>query len=112
MKEKEKKGENDVLFCNVDSFGTFCVELTQTHFLLVQYRPYEEDWPYWEVALQLQKCMLTGAMCAIEPGSPLQLLIALLCCLTYMLLVLFAGPCTFLVLFFGFCFFCFVGVIF
>ena len=60
-----------------------------------RYRPYEEDWPYWEVALQLQKCMLTGAMCAIEPGSPLQLVIALLCCLAYMLLVLFAGPCKF-----------------
>jgi hypothetical protein len=60
-----------------------------------RYRPYEEDWPYWEVALQMQKCMLTGAMCAIEPGSPMQLLIALLCCLAYMLLVLHAGPCTY-----------------
>ena len=57
------------------------------------YRPYEAGWPYWEVALQSQKCILTGAMCTIQPGSPLQLLAALLCCLAYMLLVLHAGPC-------------------
>ena len=31
-------------------------------------------------------------MCAIEPGSPLQLLFALLACLIYMLIVLYAGP--------------------
>ena len=31
-------------------------------------------------------------MCAIEPGSPLQLLVAQLFCLFYMLLVLYAGP--------------------
>jgi hypothetical protein len=43
-------------------------------------------------SLQLQKCVLTGAMCAIEPGSPLQLLFALLACLIYMLIVLYAGP--------------------
>ena len=53
--------------------------------------------------------MLTGAMCAIEPGSPLQLVIALLCCLAYMLLVLFAGPCKF---FFAGLFLNFFGQIF
>ena len=79
-----------VLYCNRHRLHTAAVEQRFGDL----YRPYEEDWPYWEVALQLQKCMLTGAMCAIEPGSPMQLLIALLCCLAYMLLVLHAGPCT------------------
>jgi len=40
----------------------------------------------------LQKCFLTGAMVAIAPGSPLQLLIALIVCTAYMLMVLKAGP--------------------
>ena len=36
----------------------------------------------------LQKCLLTGAMCAIAPGSPVQLLVALLVCSAYLLLIL------------------------
>ena len=40
----------------------------------------------------VQKCLLTGAMCAIMPGSPVQLLVALLVILAYLLLVLKAGP--------------------
>ncbi len=56
------------------------------------YRQYEDGWYWWECALMVQKCMLTGAMCAIAPGSPLQLLIAMFVCMTYLLLVLHAGP--------------------
>ena len=40
----------------------------------------------------LQKCMLAGAMCAIAPGSPVQLLVALFVCLAYLLLVTHAKP--------------------
>ena len=40
----------------------------------------------------LQKCMLTGAMCAIAPGSPVQLLVAVFVCLAYLLLVFGANP--------------------
>lgn len=40
----------------------------------------------------LQKCMLAGAMCAIAPGSPVQLLVALFVCLIYLLLVTHAKP--------------------
>ena len=36
--------------------------------------------------------MLTGAMVAIAPGSPLQLLIAMFVCLAYLLLVVHASP--------------------
>jgi len=56
------------------------------------YRQYEDSWAFWEVCLQLQKCMLTGAMVAIAPGSPVQLLVALLVGLAYLLLVLHAKP--------------------
>ena len=40
----------------------------------------------------LQKAMLTGAMCAIAPGSPVQLLVAMLVCLAYLVAIVFAGP--------------------
>ena len=56
------------------------------------YRQYEDRWYWWECALMVQKCFLTGAMVAIAPGSPLQLLIALIVCSAYMLMVLKAGP--------------------
>merc|ERR1711968_125477 len=36
--------------------------------------------------------MLTGAMCAIAPGSPVQLLVAMLVCLAYLVAIVFAGP--------------------
>merc|ERR1712166_1502932 len=77
-----------VLFCNRHRLHEAAVEQRFGDL----YRPYEEEWPYWEVALQFQKCILTGAMCAIKPGSPMQLLIAMLACLAYMLLLLHAGP--------------------
>ena len=56
------------------------------------YRAYEDRWAFWEVCLQLQKCMLTGAMVAIAPGSPLQLLIAMFVCLAYLCLIVHAEP--------------------
>jgi hypothetical protein len=56
------------------------------------YRKYENSYYFWECILMLQKCMLTGAMCAIAPGSPLQLLVAVFVCMAYLLLVLHANP--------------------
>ena len=56
------------------------------------YKPYEKHWYFWECILMVQKCLLTGAMCAIMPGSPIQLLIALLIVLGYLLIVLKASP--------------------
>ena len=56
------------------------------------YKPYENHWYFWECILMVQKCLLTGAMCAIMPGSPIQLLIALLIVLSYLLIVLKAAP--------------------
>jgi hypothetical protein len=46
---------------------------------------YDNRWYFWESVLMLQKCLLTGAMCAIAPGSPIQLLVALLVCAAYLL---------------------------
>lgn len=43
----------------------------------------------------IQKAMLTGAMCAIAPGSPVQLLVAMLICLAYLVAIVYAGPCEF-----------------
>ena len=56
------------------------------------YRQYDKEWYFWECLLMIQKCFLTGAMCAIAPGSPIQLLCALVLCMSYLLLVLHAGP--------------------
>ena len=56
------------------------------------YRKYENSFYYWECILMLQKCMLTGAMCAIAPGSPVQLLVAVFVCMVYLLLVFHANP--------------------
>lgn len=58
----------------------------------VLYRQYEHEWYWWECLLMLEKCFLTGAMVAIAPGSPIQLLIALIVCVSYVLLVVYAGP--------------------
>ena len=56
------------------------------------YRHYDKEWYFWECLLMIQKCFLTGAMCAIAPGSPIQLLCALVLCMAYLLLVLHASP--------------------
>lgn len=56
------------------------------------YKKYDDRWYWWEPILMMQKCMLTGAMCAIVPGSPVQLLIACFLSLGYLLLILKAAP--------------------
>ena len=56
------------------------------------YKKYDDRWYWWEPILMLQKCMLTGAMCAIAPGSAVQLLVASLVSLGYLLLILKAEP--------------------
>ena len=61
-------------------------------FLMILFCTDEHGWYFWEVTLMLQKMFLTGAMVAIAPGSPIQLLIALIMCLGYLLLVTHAGP--------------------
>jgi hypothetical protein len=40
----------------------------------------------------LNKCLLTGAMCTIAPGTPLQLLVAVFVCLCYLLAIVYASP--------------------
>ena len=56
------------------------------------YLKYEPKWYFWECILMVQKAMLTGAMCAIAPGTPLQLLVAMAVCQLYLILLVFAGP--------------------
>jgi hypothetical protein len=63
----------------VEEFGT----------LFLQYEP--AYW-YWEVTVIFKKMMLTGAMTIIEPGTSVQLVIALLVVLFNMLLILKIGP--------------------
>ena len=56
------------------------------------YLQYEEKYWWFEMVVIIQKMFMTGAMCVIAPGSSLQLLIALLVTLMYMLLVLKTAP--------------------
>jgi hypothetical protein len=81
--------------------GTFYALWSNRHKLHTQivqarygelYRHYDPKWFFWEVLLMINKCMLTGAMCAIAPGTPLQLLVAVIVCASYLLLVLHASP--------------------
>ena len=57
--------------------------------LYMQYQP-----KYWwfEMVVMLQKMIMTGAMCVVAQGSSVQLLIAILVMLMYMLVVLKTAP--------------------
>ena len=56
------------------------------------YLQYEEEYWWFEMVVVLEKMIMTGAMCVIAPGSSLQLLVAVLVTLIYMLLVLKTAP--------------------
>ena len=56
------------------------------------YLQYEEKYWWFEMVVVLQKMIMTGAMCVIAPGSSLQMLVAVLVTLIYMLLVLKTAP--------------------
>jgi hypothetical protein len=56
------------------------------------YLAFEHRWYFWECILMVQKCMLTGAMVAVAPGSSVQLLVALFVSGAYLLLQLHANP--------------------
>ena len=56
------------------------------------YLQYEEEYWWFEMVVVLEKMIMTGAMCVIAPGSSLQLLVAVLVTLIYMLVVLKTAP--------------------
>ena len=58
------------------------------------YASYEPRWYWFEVMIVLNKMIMTGALCVTEPGSPVQLLCAILISAAYLLLVLKLSPYT------------------
>ena len=47
------------------------------------FKDYEEEYWYFEVIIMFQKMLMAGALSVIAPRSPLQLLIGLLVCTSY-----------------------------
>ena len=56
------------------------------------FKDYEEEYWYFEVIIMFQKMLMAGALSVIAPRSPLQLLIGLLVCTSYMMVVLKTAP--------------------
>ena len=56
------------------------------------FKDYEEQYWYFEVIIMFQKMLMAGALSVIAPRSPLQLLIGLLVCTSYMMVVLKTAP--------------------
>jgi hypothetical protein len=56
------------------------------------YLQYEPKYWWFELVVILQKMVMTGAMCVVAQGSPLQLAVATIVMLFYMLLVLKMAP--------------------
>ena len=56
------------------------------------FKDYEEEYWYFEVVIMFQKMLMAGALSVIAPRSPLQLLIGLLVCASYMMVVLKTAP--------------------
>merc|ERR1711865_1307199 len=72
-------------------------ELTKKHLAMKArlgglYLQYEPKYWWFEMVVILQKMVMTGAMCVVAQGSSVQLLIAILVMLAYMLLVLKTAP--------------------
>merc|ERR1711865_967222 len=72
-------------------------ELTEKHLAMKArlgglYLQYEPKYWWFEMVVILQKMVMTGAMCVVAQGSSVQLLIAILVMLSYMLLVLKTAP--------------------
>ena len=56
------------------------------------YASYEPSMYYWESLEMAKKCMLTGGLILVAPGSSAQILLGTLIALVYLLLVLKSGP--------------------
>ena len=56
------------------------------------FKDYEKEYWYFEVVIMFQKMLMAGALSVIAPRSPLQLLIGLLVCTSYMMVVLKTAP--------------------
>ena len=72
-------------------------ELTKEHLAVKAklgglYLQYEPKYWWFEMVVILQKMIMTGAMCVVAQGSSVQLLIAILVMLMYMLVVLKTAP--------------------
>ena len=73
----------------------FCHELLISTFdqrMGAFFKDYEEQYWYFEVIIMFQKMLMAGALSVIAPRSPLQLLIGLLVCTSYMMVVLKTAP--------------------
>lgn len=55
-------------------------------------RQYEPRYWYYAVVELTFKMLLTGVLCLISPGTPLQLIVALCTCLCYAILILHQAP--------------------
>jgi CRP-like cAMP-binding protein len=56
------------------------------------FESYEPGYWWWECVLLVQKCIMTGLLVIIAPGTTLQLFIGFLFAIIYMMLVLRLGP--------------------
>ena len=73
----------------------FCHELLISTFdqrMGAFFKDYEKEYWYFEVVMMFQKMLMAGALSVIAPRSPLQLLIGLLVCTSYMMVVLKTAP--------------------
>ena len=52
----------------------------------------EPGYWWWECVLLVQKCIMTGLLVIIAPGTTLQLFVGFLFAIIYMMLVLRLGP--------------------
>lgn len=56
------------------------------------YRAYESGYYWMEIAILYYKVFLTGVLTVIAPGQPVQLLIALIVCFTYLIVISHLAP--------------------
>ena len=63
-----------------------------THIHYTTHDMAEPDYWWWECILLIQKCIMTGLLVVVAPGTSLQLFIGFLFSIIYMMLVLRTGP--------------------
>ena len=56
------------------------------------YQQYEPAFWYFEIISILNKMMMTGMLAVIRPGTPLQMMVSVLCTLIYLLIILKLSP--------------------
>lgn len=56
------------------------------------YASYESSYWFWELVIILQKLLMTGAVSIVSPGSPVQMVFAIMIMICYLLGVLKAAP--------------------